>query len=508
MVADDQTSFIAGSGRPMNGHTDDPVAHLLMIHAADELRSYVGNLSAVVHAVERKWVPANDDPGVPEFLDTLRRYLTDTGLPEDNDFLLRYGLTVPGTQRGITPPLMVLDENRGGLSARRLREVEGQIRRLREALAIGRFLFPDLDGDTQQALLELTALYTRLPNAGDAELLREFRHLSAAQAQQLAAEAFRCVGAGAEVLQDVGTNILQRLACFRNAALTEASCEALITKGIFWPSSLYRDAGDSVASRLTELIATGPDELTLNHLLLALAWTRSEVALEAFRSWSKHAPRWAESLCVPPAEFLLSAGWCLDEAGNRRDLISLDCFRLSDPSGSATAEITCRKTLRDECPSCGGPQGVLFELGKTTENRFTGPLAEAPRRVLCCLHCSCYGVVFTRYHPDGTADWLSPVEPSEFAYGEGAGATLCCRTLEPSLMPPFACAKAFGLDDASTLGGIPMWLSDAEYPRCIDCGRLMTFLAQHDNHPLGEEGIYYAFFCAKCRVAGVTYQQT
>lgn len=492
----------------MAGHGTDPVAHLLEMHAADALRSYIGNLSAVVHAVENNWVPAKDDSGVAEFLVTLRQYLADTGHPEDDDFLLRYGLTVPGTQRGIVPPLMVLEEKRGGFSARRQREAEGLIRRLREVLSIGRFFFLHLDGDSQQAILELTALCNLLPRARDAELLLEFRQLTEVQAEQLAAEAMRCVDAEDKRLADVGTQILQRLACSRDAGLTEDTCVALIARGIFWPSSLYRDASESVASRLQDLIDRGPDELALNHLLLSLVWTRSDAAHQTFRSWSQNVPQWAESLNVSLEEYLLSAGWCLDEAGNRRDVISLSCFRLVRPTDAATANVICRKTLIHKCPSCGGRQGVLFDFTEANEDRFTGALVEAPRRVICCLHCSCYGSVFTRYHADGTTDWLFPVEPNEFAYRDSNSPKPCYRTLEPSHIPPFANAQAYDLADASTLGGIPMWLQDAEFPRCIDCGHFMTFLAQHDNGPLGEEGIYYAFFCPDCRVAVVTYQQT
>jgi len=492
----------------MAGHVNDPVGHLLKLHAADELRSYIGNLSAVVHAVENNWVPAQTDPGVPELLDTLRRHLTEAGYPGDNDFLLRFGLTVPGCQRGIVPPLMVLEEKRGGFSARRQREAEGQISRLREALTIGRFFFLNLDGDTRQAILNLADLCNRLPRASGAELLFQFRQLGEEQAEQLAAEAMRCVDAEEKSLLDVGTQILQRLACFRDGGLSEATCDGLIARSIFWPSSLYRDASESVASRLVDRIEKGPDQLALNHLLLALVWTRSEVSLQAFRSWGQLTPRWAASLHVPPEEYMPSAGWCLDEAGNRRDVVSLDCFRLVGPSGTATANVTCRTTLSDNCPSCGGPQGLLFDFMKANEDCFTGALADAPRRVLCCLHCSCYGTVFTRYHPDGTTDWLSPIEPSEFVYEVGDSPSPCYRTLEARPIPPFVYAEPCDLGDASTLGGIPMWLQDAAFPRCIDCGRLMTFLAQHDNGPLGEEGVYYAFFCEDCRVAAVTYQQT
>lgn len=492
----------------METHANDPVTRLLEMHAADELRSYSGNLAAVAHAVDNNWVPSEDDPGVPEFVESLQRYLADSGCPEDDGFLLRYGLTAPGRQRGIVPPMLVLEENRGGFSARRQREAEGQIRRLREALAVGRFFFSGLDGDTQNAILSLADLCNRLPRASDGELLLQFRQLGEVQAERLGTEAMRCVDSGDKSLADVGTQILQRLSCYREDGLSEAICNALIARNVSWPSSLYRDASESVASRLVDLIEQGPDQLALNHLLLALAWTRSEAATQAFRTWSHNQPQWAASLHVPPEEYLPSAGWCLDEDGNRCDLVSLECYRLAGPTDAATANVICRTTLSDSCHSCAGPQGLLFDFAQADENHFTGVLAEAPRRVLCCLHCSYYGTVFTRYFPDNTSKWLSPVEQSEFTYEDVDSPEPCYRALETSPIPPFAYAEPYDLSDASALGGIPMWLQDAEFPRCIDCGRFMTFLAQHDNGPLSEEGVYYAFFCAGCRVAAVTYQQT
>lgn len=487
---------------------DNPVSCLLEIHGAEELRSYVGNLQSVVQALKNGWLPATDDPGVPELLKTLRQHFDDAGLGGDDDFLLRFGLTVPGTQRGIIPPLKVLEDNRGGFSARRQREAEETVRRLQEALAIGRFLFSGLNRDTQQSILELTDKCERLPRTGDADLLQEFRRLDEVQAAELAAHALRCTDAQDQPLVDLGIRILQRLACISDNGLTEATCRALLARKVFWPPSLYRDAADAIACRLVDLIEKLPDELPLDHLLLALAWTRTETALRAFQGWSRHGPRWEKNLHVPPAEYLPSAGWCLDGAGNRRDLISSTCFRLRNPRASAEAGVLCRKTIEKRCPSCGGPQAVLFDFTKGMEDRLAEIWAEAPRRVVGCLHCCIFGAVFTRYHPDGRADWLSPIEPCEYPYRGGIRIKRCYRTLDPSPISPFANAQPFGLGDASTLGGIPMWLQDAEFPRCLDCGQFMEFLAQHDNGPLGEEGIYYAFFCAMCRVAGVTYQQT
>jgi hypothetical protein len=158
---------------------------------------------------------------------------------------------------------------------------------------------------------------------------------------------------------------------------------------------------------------------------------------------------------------------------------------------------------------CGGSKGVLFDFTKARKDLFCGTFTEAPKRIECCLRCSCYTAVFTRYRPDGTTDWLSPIAVSQSPLGESFNLEVCYRNVETVPIPPFAFAESYSFDgDASTLGGIPMWLQDAEFPRCIDCGRFMTFLAQHDNGSLQEEGVYYAFFCEQCRVAAVTYQQT
>lgn len=489
----------------MAEHASDPVARLIQWHAADGLRSYRGNLAAAVHAIGNNWVPAEDAPGVPEFVNILRKHLADTGDAEDDSFLLRWGLTAPGLQRGIIPPLMVLEENRGGFSARRQREAEGQVRRLAEALAIGRFFCSNLAADTQQAVVELADRCERLSTGSDGEKLSQFRELSPIQAEQLEAEAMRCIDATVEPCVDVGTRLLQHLACYRDNGLSEATCDALITRGIFWPSSLYREASEAAASRLVERIDNSPEQGALNLLLLALAWTRTDAALRAFRRWSQESPPWAALLHAPPEDSLLLAGWCLDEAGDRHDLVYADCFRLVGPRDSATAtDVVCRKSLSDPCPSCGGPQAWLFDFTRVDKIGSFAAFADAPRRILCCLHCACYGTVFTRYTPDGEAEWLSPMEPNAFAY-DGSPEP-CRRTMEATRFPAFACTEPFELNDASTIGGIPMWLQDDEFPRCIECGRWMTFLAQHDNGPLGEEGIYYAFHCGDCRVAAVTYQ--
>ena len=271
---------------------------------------------------------------------------------------------------------------------------------------------------------------------------------------------------------------------------------------MFWPSSLYRETGERTAEQLVKSIEDGDDRVSLNHRLLALAWTRSGIAEQSFRDWTSQPPRWAEDLHVPPAEYTTSAGWCLDEDGQARDLVSKQCFRLR-PATEADSVVHARSQIDDSCPSCNSRLVWLLDFSGCRRVLEDTGMVEAPTTVLCCLNCACYGPVFARYSADGTAEFLSTTKPADETDFQPNS-----RCLTPVPCPRFACAEPFSLDDASTVGGVPMWLQDAEYPRCIECDRYMSFLAQHDNGPLGEEGIYYAFYCARCRITAVGYQQT
>jgi hypothetical protein len=140
----------------MTGQPHDLSDLLIQAHFASQLHAYGGNLAFAISTVQNGWLAAEGDPGIQEHLVTLRRHLANLGHPEDDSFLLRLGLAAPEALRGIVPPVMVLDANRGGFSARRQREAEGQVRRLREALAIGRRFMPNLSRNTQEAIFELS----------------------------------------------------------------------------------------------------------------------------------------------------------------------------------------------------------------------------------------------------------------------------------------------------------------------------------------------------------------
>jgi len=69
----------------------------------------------------------------------------------------------------------------------------------------------------------------------------------------------------------------------------------------------------------------------------------------------------------------------------------------------------------------------------------------------------------------------------------------------------------------SRLGGPVSWVQSADYPHCPECGRFMTFLIQLDaTLPAGRdeteqvfsEGVFYGFWCDRCRVSAFTWQIT
>lgn len=483
------------------------VSEIFERHVASELSQYRGNLQFLEKILLAGDLPDPADPTVGPHVAELKRFLASQGVQEKDEFLLRFGVVAPGAYRGIHPPISVLSPDRGGFSQRRLQEAAGQVGRLREALTLGRQFFPDLSSDTAVALQELSGL-AKPAATSDEEWAGMHTALSPTEAAELTTRAFKCLDSTGENVREVGISVLQTLADCRRDGLGVAT-RWLAERRIFYPGSLYRGAPNDVATTLVRE-TNNAGGLELNHLLLALAWTRGEIAEDAFVQWKTLPPDWSSELHVPAQDYLPSAGWALDAEGARRNLISLSCYLLlKKPQCSETSlTVACRIPARSKCPACGGELSWLFDFSAVPLHFFSGERAGAPRKVLCCLNCACFTPVFSRYLPDGTAEWHPATASGETA-PIGSWPSCQCE-LSPAPFPPFAAANPFRLDDASTLGGIPMWLQDAEYPQCRDCGKPMQFLAQFYNlaMPKPEEGIFYSFFCPKCQVAAVNYQQT
>jgi hypothetical protein len=486
----------------MDNPTSDIVTQLVESQVHRAIRGYRSNFLAVMKAIKEGWIPEGVEPGLTEHLDALRDHLAATGVSESDTFLLRYALTVPGMQRGIVPPLLVLEPNRSGFSERRKREAAGQVNRLGEALALARAFLTGLSRETLQAIRELDAIASTRPEAGAPPLFDQICRLSNDQARELASVALHCLENAAAPVRDLGEDLLHGLACFRFEPLDSKICRSLRERSIFWPASLYRDAGNDEAQALLGLLDDDVDLLGVSHLLLSVAWTRSEAAVASFRDWAKNPPRWASRLHVPPGDYPPSAGWSLNAKGERLELISPSCHRLRPAVANTPKAIACLAPSEQICPCCASPAVVLFDFTTIQDDLPK----EAPAKVVCCRYCSMFAPSFVQYSHGSSWEWVASEATPPRTHDLPFRTRYVAR--EMADCPPFATANTFAIDDASTIGGVPMWLQDAEYPRCPTCAEYMTFLAQHDNSALQDEGLYYAFFCPACHISAVAYQQT
>ena len=482
-------------------------SELFLRHAVKHLGQYQGNLRFFCKAVTDGHVPAADDESIGPHVQLLKRHMGMSTTLEEDEYLLRFGVAVPGLMRGICPPVSVVTPERGGFSAKRLDEATAQVTRLRAAFAFARRHLDHGNSNIVNAVQELVERLQGVTPSDDAWVEMHAR-LPDSEAGTLAARAFACLDES-EDSSELGASILTCLANFRHQGLGAQTIEVL-SRDVFWPSSMYRDAPDDVARRIVDGIE-GAEDVKLNHLLLALAWTRGEVAHRAFLGWRGAPPSWVGQLYVPPEDYAHNAGWALEADGRRRDLISLSCHRIKGdgPLSSRSITVPCRTQTDENCPACGGSLAWVFDFSNLPADIFSGDRTGAPRRVLCCLHCACFcPAIFSQYHSDGTATLHSATNCEKSSSSGGSPASIRELVLAPQ--PPFAAADPFDIDDATSLGGVPMWLQDAQYPHCPECHNVMKFLAQFDNGsmPQPEEGVYYSFFCQECRIAAVNYQQT
>lgn len=496
---------------PNRQFDEENIERLIGRYVSTALHRYRGNLARVVAAIENDFVPDERDDKVRTWMSQLSTSISESGLPQPDSFLLRYALTVPGSQRGVNPPIIALEENRGGFRSKRHRESAGQVKRLQEAMGLAKELGIQLPGDSQDAIRSLAKMLGDHPDGTDNEWFNWFASLNSAELDELARRATRFLASPTEPVRELGSDILKDIVCLRDdRPLSQEIHKDLVRAERYWPSCLYRDATESITDLLLQKIDDDTDRLRLNHLLLAVAWTRNDSALKAFAEWERTTPSWSDQLFVPPKDYLPHAGLSLNSEGEFESLISETCFRLTISDDSGDESMVCRSEADTECPACGGELCWLFDFSQLTsaaqEKVFAGVFSNAPLRVLCCLFCGCYEPNFSRFDREGRAVWLSPRARLEF---EGSGeVSPVARRVRLTATSPYAGSEPFALQDASSIGGMPSWVQDAEYPSCLECGKLMRFFAQHDNGAVGEEGLYYAFFCESCSVACVHYQQT
>jgi hypothetical protein len=75
---------------------------------------------------------------------------------------------------------------------------------------------------------------------------------------------------------------------------------------------------------------------------------------------------------------------------------------------------------------------------------------------------------------------------------------------------PTYTANEFTEISRTQIGGMPTAINDVFYPKCLECEKIMRFVAQFDMADMQEygEGIYYFFTCDSCNVHVANYGQS
>jgi len=277
-----------------------------------------------------------------------------------------------------------------------------------------------------------------------------------------------------------------------------------------WPwTPLWAATTEETAARLVEQIDVGAP--MSGRWLCALGASRTRTAAAALARWTAAPPPVAAGLYIPIAQYAHEGGWELD--GQKiRFLTSPVAYALSPTDAQCpTAGST---PAGERCPWCS------LELVRRLDIDLDDPrladlgLAGQGRVVaLTCIGCGCYADVFSEYRPDGTAAW-SPHNDKPNYLPEAEGYEFDPPTGRLGLGPRRTSPVAGIAWDAggSTLGGLPDWIQDSDYPTCPGCQTTMYFLAMLTGNDLrGElaEGCDYVFFCIEgCGLTAVLYQQS
>lgn len=299
------------------------------------------------------------------------------------------------------------------------------------------------------------------------------------------------------------------LATFTTADL-QALQRARLAAECLHPGVVFRNAPEDVRDQLIDRTRPEANPLDLNHTLVALAWIGDDSVVRLFAGWQVNPPGWRSKLHVSPSDYSWEAGWEISPSGSRRDLYFSPAIALvPSTTSSVLSGVAVATEASGTCMWCGGPLTCLLQCGGVDHG---SAISFLPEQVVTCAQCTCYDHIFMRLDAVGTPAWHEANRRPSFLPDE-AGQPLVARV---QLVPGHtrgalhAC-YAFPPTTVSQLGGAPGWVQDADYPRCPDCRAAMPFVGQvSPEEVLGspEEGTYYLFWCAECRVTATGYQQT
>lgn len=495
-------------------HTDE-------ITALHNVHFFWGNSGWLTYALKiiqlRDHLEPTEETQLATHVDVLKQYLDENGISCSQRLFLETACFIPGSRRGIHPPLVVLQPNRGGFSLARLKEAAGWVEhceavitnlyrlsedRLERILNYTKLSKPDNLNDPRQTIdliLNMTGDWTI---RSIQQTLRDlYQHISLDDAQVTANYALRLLQNKLEMDCEIALEILEYLVVYHPVVL-QAHHAALLSLDVFYPGYLYRDALPETSSRIIHILNTVNERDTDHLLLLNLAWSGTQLAQTQFGMWKDTPPDWWEKIYE---EYPLEAGWEITTSGQRRNLYFQQCYALvSNPNPGETRVFVPRE---DTCPWCHQPLENVFSLDLTDVRlNFLG-IDGTKLNILTCSSCLPWSVIFGKVDYAGNATWsaFNPSDPPMRSTEYFALSNTLTLANEPR--NPFEAQLCeYG---QSQVGGFPTWVNDADYPICPDCGQRMVFIGQIQTCDIEPgEGCTYGFLCKSCQLTATFYDQT
>lgn len=305
------------------------------------------------------------------------------------------------------------------------------------------------------------------------------------------------------------------------AAFTESSLDRFLEVWLgqcdAYPPILFRNAGAAVRDRLVRMLSMFAPDLVVSHALSALATIGDQEVVRLLQTASSKRPFWSRKLHGAPTDYARDAGWEIVD-GERRELTLSHCVALKvadlDDAAPPTKHVSVWKETSEPCPWCGGITANLLTVDLTSLQLDAVALLGDRVEVLTCPDCTCYGPVHAILEETGRGFWSNKnVRPNYLPAPDAANSRVTSdwssARIQLQHRSPIQASDWRVPTTFSQIGGLPTWVQNTEYPRCLQCNKTMIFLAQIDEGAFpGNEGFYYAFVCKECRTTATIYQQT
>lgn len=266
----------------------------------------------------------------------------------------------------------------------------------------------------------------------------------------------------------------------------------LVDAGFVWPPELYYGMDEDTAAHIVKLIDGRPE--AAGRLLSVLVTTPTATAAAAVTRWQAVTPDWTAEFFWPVSRYPHIGGWELDNEGRIRRLTSPSAHALVPNDGTGISG----GVLNESCGWCGMALWRVLDI----EGIVAGT----------CIRCGCYTTIFTDQDLGGAVRWaVENSRPQFLGRDDDTWELPDDVRLHVGAARPTSYSGTAWDAGGSTLGGLPDWIQDPEYPACPRCDKTMTYRGMITGPDLwGEaaEGCHYVFADTDCHMSAVVYQQS